>query len=100
MFAGGSVLGLAIGGTIVQLYGWRLTFFSIIPIAIFLIIIIIRSIPSEKKAIDISKVRNEDSYKKFDFRGAILLGMSITSFLLFITFLRTNTFDTNYNLLE
>ena len=100
MFAGGSVLGLAIGGTIVQLYGWRLTFFSIIPVAICLIIIIIRSIPSEKKAFDISRVRNEDSYKKFDLRGAILLGMSITSFLLFITFLRTNTFDTNYNLLE
>jgi MFS family permease len=100
MFAGGSVLGLAIGGTIVQFYGWRLTFFSIIPIAICLIIIIIRSIPSEKKAFDISRVRNEDSYKKFDLRGAILLGMSITSFLLFITFLRTNTFDINYNLLE
>jgi MFS family permease len=100
MFAGGSVLGLAIGGTIVQLYGWRLTFFSIIPIAICLIIIIMRSIPSEKKAFDISRVRNEDSYKKFDLRGAILLGMSITSFLLFLTFLRTNTFDTNYNLLE
>ena len=100
MFAGGSVLGLAIGGTIVQLYGWRLTFFSIIPIAICLIIIIIRSIPSEKKAFDISRIRNEDSYKKFDFRGALLLGMSITSFLLFITFLRTNIFDTSYNLLE
>jgi MFS family permease len=100
MFAGGSVLGLAIGGTIVQLYGWRLTFFSIIPIAICLIIIIIRSIPSEKKAFDISRIRNEDPYKKFDFRGALLLGMSITSFLLFITFLRTNIFDTSYNLLE
>jgi MFS family permease len=98
MFAGGSVLGLAIGGTIVQLYGWRLTFFSIIPIAICLIIIIMRYIPSEKKAFDISRVR--DSYKKFDLRGAILLGLSITSFLLFLTFLRTNTFDTNYNLLE
>ncbi len=98
MFAGGSVLGLAIGGTIVQVYGWRLTFFSIIPIAICLIIIIMRYIPSEKKAFDISRVR--DSYKKFDLRGAILLGLSITSFLLFLTFLRTNTFDTNYNLLE
>lgn len=29
MFAGGSVLGLAIGGTIVQVYGWRLTFFQL-----------------------------------------------------------------------
>lgn len=47
MFAGGSVLGLAIGGTIVQYYGWRLTFFSIIPIAIILIFIILRFIPKE-----------------------------------------------------
>ena len=50
MFAGGSVLGLAIGGTIVQFYDWRLTFFSIIPIAICLLIIIMRFIPTEKKA--------------------------------------------------
>jgi MFS family permease len=100
MFAGGSVLGLAIGGTIVQLYDWRLTFFSIIPIAICLIIIIIRFIPPDKKEIEISKPKNEDSYQKFDLRGSILLGSSIISFLLFITFLRTNSIDTNEELLE
>ena len=40
MFAAGSVVGLAIGGSIIQYFGWRNTFFSIIPIAILLWVII------------------------------------------------------------
>ena len=95
MFAGGSVLGLAIGGGIVQFYGWRLTFFSIIPIAIVLIFIIIRFIPTEKKINEISNQKNECSYQKFDLKGSILLGVTITSFLLFITFLKVDNFDIN-----
>jgi len=40
MFAAGSVIGLSVGGIIIQDYGWRMTFFIIIPIAILLIFII------------------------------------------------------------
>ena len=100
MFAGGSVLGLAIGGTIVQYYSWRLTFFSIIPIAICLIFIIMRFIPTEKKVIGNSKIKNHESNERFDLRGSILLGVSIITFLLFITFLKTDSFDENYTLLN
>ncbi|HET8848025.1 MAG TPA: MFS transporter [Nitrososphaeraceae archaeon] len=100
MFAGGSVLGLAIGGTIVQYYSWRLTFFSIIPIAICLIFIIMRFIPTEKKVIDNSKIKNHESNERFDLRGSILLGVSIITFLLFITFLKTDSLDENYILLN
>jgi len=75
MFAGGSVLGLAIGGTIVQFYGWRLTFFSIIPIAICLIIVIIKFIPTEKKQIETTKIKQKDPSQKFDILGSILLGV-------------------------
>lgn len=95
MFAGGSVLGLAVGGSIVQYNGWRLTFFSIIPIAICLIVIIMRFIPKESKSTQDWKNSNNESYKKFDLKGAILLGLSIVTFLLFITFLKTDSFDTN-----
>ena len=100
MFAGGSVLGLAIGGTIVQFYGWRLTFFSIIPIAICLIIVIIKFIPTEKKQIETTKIKQKDSSQKFDILGSIFLGVSIISFLLFITFIRTNSFGYNDDPLE
>jgi MFS family permease len=40
MFAAGSVIGLSVGGIIIQDYGWRMTFFIIIPIAILIIFII------------------------------------------------------------
>ncbi len=40
MFAAGSVIGLSIGGTIIQHFGWRMTFFTIISISIILLIII------------------------------------------------------------
>ena len=50
MFAAGSVVGLAVGGSIIQNFGWHTTFLSIIPIAIVLWIIINRSIHDDNKA--------------------------------------------------
>ena len=44
MFASGAVVGLSVGGIIIQNYGWRMTFFTIIPIAIALLLIIRRFI--------------------------------------------------------
>ena len=44
MFASGAVIGLAVGGVIIQNYGWRTTFFTIIPIAVALLLIIRRLI--------------------------------------------------------
>ena len=47
MFAAGSVVGMAIGGTIVQNFGWQATFFTIIPVAIILWIIIKKRIKED-----------------------------------------------------
>jgi MFS family permease len=44
MFAGGAVIGLSIGGFIIQHYGWQYTFFTIIPIVIALFFIVWRFI--------------------------------------------------------
>lgn len=40
MFAAGSIIGLSIGGIIIQQFGWRMTFFTIIPISIIILFII------------------------------------------------------------
>lgn len=40
MFAAGSVIGLSVGGINIQDYGWRMTFFMIIPISLVLLFII------------------------------------------------------------
>ena len=44
MFASGAVIGLSVGGAIIKYYGWQATFFTIIPIAIGLLIVISRFI--------------------------------------------------------
>ena len=44
MFAGGAVIGLSIGGFIIQHYGWQATFFTIIPIVVALFFIVWRFI--------------------------------------------------------
>ena len=42
MYGGGAVIGLSIGGIIIQHYSWHATFFTLIPIAIALLLIIWR----------------------------------------------------------
>src|ERR671929_600827 len=44
MFASGAVIGLAVGGIIIQNYGWRTTFFTILPVAAILLLVIRRFI--------------------------------------------------------
>jgi len=59
-FAGGSAVGLAVGGPIVSYFGWHATFFSIIPIAIALIVMV-------HKLIYVSKEEQESPKSKLDF---------------------------------
>jgi len=143
MFAAGSVVGLAIGGSIIQNFGWRTTFFSIIPLSITLWFIIKKFIydiqyqyPSAKQfstleesdeSIDnvvtnqqkqqqppataanvrANKIRNDSDMKdatiysninsSIDIKGAIALAITITSFLLILSYLGTAV-STNYDI--
>ncbi|HEY9406741.1 MAG TPA: MFS transporter, partial [Nitrososphaera sp.] len=53
-FSGGAVVGLMVGATIIQNFGWQATFFSIFPIAVILGVVIVKFIhvrdPSTAKA--------------------------------------------------
>jgi MFS family permease len=120
MFAAGSVVGLAIGGSIIQYFGWRSTFFSIIPIAILLWVIIKRFIydhntnqhyliqfsPSEKSSAapseqkqgtNVNSNNNNDlevvttSTKSIDIKGAITLAIIVISFLIVFSYLGTGS---------
>ena len=111
MFASGAVIGLTVGGIIVQDYGWQNTFFTIIPIAIALLLIIWRFIhvtdikeedQSQKhsrilEGENVSKTRNSNDKRAFskasnqiDIKGAIALAITVTSFLLVLTLLETS----------
>jgi MFS family permease len=121
MFAAGSVVGLAIGASIIQNFGWRMTFFSIIPIAILLWFIIKRFIydtntdqeeilqyPSLEKSrfnaspleqtqstnVDsnsLMNLKNAASTKSIDIKGAITLALTISSFLIVLSYLETSS---------
>ncbi|MFZ0204172.1 MAG: MFS transporter [Nitrososphaeraceae archaeon] len=114
MFASGAVIGLTVGGIIVQDYGWQTTFFTIIPIAIALLLIIWRFIhvtdikeedQSQKRSRilegeNVRKTRNSNDKRAFskasnqiDIKGAIALAITVTSFLLVLTLLETSGSD-------
>ena len=120
MFASGAVIGLAVGGIIIQDYGWRTTFFTIIPIAIALLLIIRRlinvdddgdqqqqqqgqkqsQIVEDKNIRDTKRKNNENiidkkSVNQIDIKGAITLATMVTSFLLVLTFIETSDKNTN-----
>ena len=91
-FSGGAVIGLAIGGTIIDSFGWRATFLSVIPLSVFIIVII------NKVILDKLNIYKQDSVTEsntsmtkpdnsLDFKGAISLTGAISTFLLAITFL-------------
>jgi MFS family permease len=113
MFAAGSVVGLAVGGTIIQDFGWHATFLSIIPVAIILLVIIYKFIDGNYGKSSES-VEKEDNFvqadhnvdynrapspnqdgvdtksivvRSLDVKGAISLAVVIASFLLTITYI-------------
>ncbi len=62
MFAAGAVVGIAIGGSIIQNFGWQSTFFTIIPVAIILWIIIRKFIQPDSRT-EIKEKRNKRSHQ-------------------------------------
>ena len=112
MYGGGAVIGLSIGGTIIQHYSWHATFFTIIPIAIALLFLIRRYIPSDKEEVERTRILQQHerqiqhhqqdrisatSHKNIDIKGAITLAVTVTSFLLVLTYLEAGTGGSDKN---
>lgn len=95
MFAAGAVLGLLIGAGIIQHYGWQSTFFSIVPIAISLLVIIMKFIhvsePHLQKEESMRTAVNNKPDKGIDIKGALTLATAVTSFLLALTYIETGS---------
>jgi MFS family permease len=118
MFASGAIIGLIVGGFIIQNYGWQATFFTIIPVAFALLFVIRKyitvgsniesssgnSIASQDTVIVNSEIKNEaaktssksvESIKvgesrRIDILGAVTLAVAIISLLLSITLFETS----------
>jgi MFS family permease len=121
MFAAGSVVGLAVGGSIIQSFGWHATFLLIVPVAISLWIVITRFIHGDNKRTggvekeegnltqadantessrvsspDICGVgANNSGRQNLDVKGAITLAVTIASFLLTLTYIGNGNSSSN-----
>src|SRR3989442_6693389 len=101
MFAAGSVVGLAVGGSIINNFGWHATFFSIVPVAIILWVVINRFIRDNKAESETPTSFGQPPSTKYsrkqpkrvssiDLKGAIALAVTIASFLLALTYIGIN----------
>jgi len=123
--SGGAVIGLIIGGTIVEDFGWRAIFLLIMPIAIVLFLIITRFVTIGKEQQNISdkgsefccrfthvrrdilltentnmytvtSVNDKDTLSKtIDIKGAIALSILIISFLITLQLMEKSTTFSN-----
>jgi len=101
MFAAGSVVGLAVGGSIINNFGWHATFLSIVPVAIILWLVINRFIRDNKAESETSVSLGQPPSTKYsrkqpkatksassiDLKGAVALAVTIASFLLALTYI-------------
>src|SRR5215203_1656891 len=107
-FSGGAVVGLIVGATIIQNFGWQATFFSIFPIAVILGLVIRKLIHVRDPAISEMKVEggrgggrrsDENSSIKtqeIDLKGTLALAVTIISFLAGISFLESNSTEAGF----
>jgi MFS family permease len=110
-FSGGAVVGLMVGATIIQNFGWQATFFSIFPIAVILGVVIVKFIhvrdPStaeaklEEEGQGLEEVRKEKdssstNTQTVDVKGTLALAVTIITFLAGISFLESSTGNTGF----
>ena len=104
-FSGGAVVGLIVGATIIQNFGWQATFFSIFPIAVILGLVIrkliqVRNLATSEVKVDGGGVRNDENSsvktQTIDLKGTVALAVTIISFLAGISFLESNINDTGF----
>jgi MFS family permease len=103
--SGGSVVGLLIGASIIQNFGWHATFLFIAPAAMIVTFMIARFVPTDDKFKqqqqehlqpsvndNNSDEKNVSNRRKsmIDIKGAIALSATITSFLIALTFIENS----------
>lgn len=87
MFSGGAVIGLVVGGHIIQEYGWHATFFTIMPVSVALFAVI-KKFVHKREPHPSWEIQHEEeqSHARIDIFGAATLALSIASMLLALTF--------------
>ncbi|HEU5120244.1 MAG TPA: MFS transporter [Candidatus Nitrosocosmicus sp.] len=91
VFSAGAVIGLGLGATIVEYFSWHMTFLSIVPLMITLLIIVYKRIhTTDEKLFDEHQTR-------IDIRGTIILVIVVSTFLTGLTHLPYTISESTYS---
>ena len=91
VFSAGAVIGLGLGATIVEYFSWHMTFLSIVPLMITLLIVVYKRIHiADEKLVTKNQAR-------IDIKGTIILVIVVSTFLIGLTYLPYTISDTSYS---
>src|SRR5918995_3272743 len=101
-YSAGSVVGLLVGASIIQNFGWHSTFLAIIPFSALVTIMIAKFVKEDKKMHRTSSVEAKDNSSKrrrasfpIDIKGVSALSVTITSFLIALTLIQIGVSSQN-----
>jgi MFS family permease len=94
-YSAGSVVGLLAGATIIRIFGWHSTFLSIVPFAVAVTFMIAKFVKENKGQLTGSVItqesidKNEHTSPSIDIKGALVLSITIISFLIALTLVQS-----------
>jgi MFS family permease len=91
VFSAGAVIGLGLGATIVEYFSWHMTFLSIVPLMITLLIVVYKRIHiADEKLVTKNQAR-------IDIKGTIILVIVVSTFLIGLTYLPYTISNASYS---
>ncbi len=97
-YSGGSVVGLLVGASIIQNFGWHATFFTIAPLVVIVTTMIAKFVRDKNNNTQLLTIKGTGDVKKrldIDLKGALALSSTISSFLIALTLIETGISSEN-----
>jgi MFS family permease len=101
-YSAGSVVGLLVGASIIQNFGWHSTFLAIIPFSILVTVMIAKFVKEDKKTHNMDLGRSPTNTLTIrrpsfpiDIKGVAALSVTITSFLIALTLIQIGVSSQN-----
>jgi len=91
VFSAGAVIGIGLGATIVEYFSWHLTFLSIVPLMVILLVVVLKWIRIDSEKL-VSRIRDS-----IDISGTLVLVCLVSTFLVGLTILPNTISNPNNN---
>jgi MFS family permease len=91
VFSAGAVIGIGLGATIVEYFSWHMTFLSIVPLMVILLVVVLKWIRIDSEKL-VSRIRGS-----IDISGTLVLVCLVSTFLVGLTIIPNTISNPNNN---